>query len=262
MASLENIKNFITHNGVFHADEVFALAILKVFLGINPEVIRTRDNNIISEAKASGDLVVDVGGEFNGVNLFDHHQDSALKSSAGLIWELVENSANYPDISELISIIDDNDRGVAKAAKFSISWSISRFNRGPETADADFGEAVEFAVKMLSSMKIEEEKKAEAAKIVEEAEIVSPDVIILKKYNNQWRTVVNGENPKYSHIKRVVWFNEINNQWNVQVPGVSVDSFELNGDKLLPCESMVFVHANGFFAVSATLEIMKAYLKI
>ena len=50
----------ITHNGVFHADEVFAVALIKRYCrsAKNFSVLRTRDMSVISD----GDYVVDVGG--------------------------------------------------------------------------------------------------------------------------------------------------------------------------------------------------------
>ena len=71
------------HNGVFHADEVFGVALMET---IEPElqVIRTRDEAVIAEC----DLVADVGG-----GKYDHHQaDKVLREDGipycafGLLW--------------------------------------------------------------------------------------------------------------------------------------------------------------------------------
>jgi len=63
-----------THNGVFHSDDVFAVASLLVLLEATPAVstvIRTRDENLIRKA----DFAVDVGGVYApDKNRFDHHQ--------------------------------------------------------------------------------------------------------------------------------------------------------------------------------------------
>ena len=81
-----------THNGVFHADEALAVAMLmRVFPG--SEVIRTRDNNVLQTL----DLLCDVGAEFDANRMrFDHHQRgfatyfgdrrNTVLSSAGLIY--------------------------------------------------------------------------------------------------------------------------------------------------------------------------------
>ncbi|HTV22787.1 MAG TPA: MYG1 family protein, partial [Polyangiaceae bacterium] len=60
-----------THSGPFHADEVFACALRRVFLCQPVEVVRTRDLAVIAEV----DLAVDVGGEYEPARgRFDHHQ--------------------------------------------------------------------------------------------------------------------------------------------------------------------------------------------
>ena len=57
----ERSMKIITHSGNFHTDEVFACAVLSLLNDGNIEVIRSRD----SEVWATGDYVVDVGGEYN-----------------------------------------------------------------------------------------------------------------------------------------------------------------------------------------------------
>lgn len=88
-------NKLITHNGSFHADDIFATAVLGFMLearGEEYEVIRTRDEEIIK----TGDYVFDVGGIYDEEkNRFDHHQpEGAGKnkhglsySSLGLVWE-------------------------------------------------------------------------------------------------------------------------------------------------------------------------------
>ena len=79
-----------THSGTFHADDVFAYAILKAATAGQLELTRTRDGEIL----AAVDVVFDVGGIFDaGTRRYDHHMrdkplraDAAPYSSAGLIW--------------------------------------------------------------------------------------------------------------------------------------------------------------------------------
>jgi len=74
-----------THNGIFHSDEIIAIALLnKVFE--ETSIIRSRDPKELQEAN----ILVDVGGKFDGVKFFDHHQfkDGDKNwglSSAGLV---------------------------------------------------------------------------------------------------------------------------------------------------------------------------------
>ncbi|MDR3436379.1 MYG1 family protein [Telmatospirillum sp.] len=79
-----------THSGTFHADDVFAYAILKMATAGQLELIRTRDGGRLAEA----DVVFDVGGVFDpAARRYDHHMrdkplraDGAPYSSAGLVW--------------------------------------------------------------------------------------------------------------------------------------------------------------------------------
>lgn len=76
-----------THNGIFHADEIVACAILCLFhFTRSVQILRTRDPNMLLQC----DICVDVGGGH-----YDHHQagfhetrENGVKyASAGLIWK-------------------------------------------------------------------------------------------------------------------------------------------------------------------------------
>lgn len=114
-----------THDGAFHADEIFAAALLTVYLkekGKRFEITRTRDEDYIKTA----DYVFDVGGIYNAEkNLFDHHQPGGAGrrengieySSFGLIWKKIgtelcgsEKVAEMID-KKLVAPIDANDNG-------------------------------------------------------------------------------------------------------------------------------------------------------
>ena len=79
-----------THNGTFHADDVFAYTILRMAHNDAVQLVRSRDAATLSAA----DIVFDVGGLFDPANRrYDHHmRDLPLRpsgepfSSAGLVW--------------------------------------------------------------------------------------------------------------------------------------------------------------------------------
>jgi len=132
-----NKKKLITHNGSFHADDVFATAVLSLMLekrgparlhdgsgagGESFEIIRTRDPEIIK----NGDYVYDVGGIYDEEkNRFDHHQKGGAGcrengieySSFGLVWKkfgqkLIESEKGIKLIEEkLVAPIDASDNG-------------------------------------------------------------------------------------------------------------------------------------------------------
>lgn len=62
----------VTHDGIFHADDVLACFMLKLLPELKDAVIiRTRDENIIND----GDIVVDVGAVYDhSKHRYDHHQ--------------------------------------------------------------------------------------------------------------------------------------------------------------------------------------------
>ena len=122
---ITKIKKLITHNGSFHADDIFACAALCLMLkkkGEEFEIIRTRDEEIIK----NGDYVFDVGGIYDEkINRFDHHQREGAGarengipySSFGLVWkkfgEIIMESKQGAELIEerVVAPIDAFDNG-------------------------------------------------------------------------------------------------------------------------------------------------------
>jgi uncharacterized UPF0160 family protein len=144
-----------THSGKFHADDVWAVAVLdSVFPGC--ELVRTRDPARIDTA----DFAVDVGGIWDPQHgRFDHHQkgfagarqSGVIYASAGLVWKehgarcvalLAEAHADrtltakdaqdiaYAIDSDLVQYLDMADTGAARNApgSYGLSAVISGFN--------------------------------------------------------------------------------------------------------------------------------------
>ncbi len=120
-------KILVTHNGTFHADDLFACATISIFLenkGESFEIVRTRNKDVIE----TGDYVFDVGGVYDPEkNRFDHHQvggagkrDNGIEyASFGLVWkhlgmELCSNNIKtWKKIdSKLVAPIDAVDNGI------------------------------------------------------------------------------------------------------------------------------------------------------
>ncbi len=117
-------KTIVTHDGGFHADDVFACAALFLHLHGKAMVVRSRD----AETIAQGDIVFDVGGEYDEArNRFDHHQpggagarENGIPYAAfGLVWKKfgvsVAGSADIAALVDevLVQPIDAHDNGVA-----------------------------------------------------------------------------------------------------------------------------------------------------
>ena len=122
---LNKKKILVTHDGSFHADDVFACATLSILLESKKQkfkIIRTRDEEITKK----GDYVFDVGGIYDlEINRFDHHQKGGAGkhnngieySSFGLVWKKFgeeicgsKKSMEMVD-SKLVSPIDASDNG-------------------------------------------------------------------------------------------------------------------------------------------------------
>jgi len=118
-------KKLITHDGSFHADDIFSSAALSIMLEKENqpfEIIRTRDKEIIK----NGDYVFDIGGIYDEkLNKFDHHQPGGAGargneipySSFGLVWkkygEKICGSKKSAEIidNKLVAPIDADDNG-------------------------------------------------------------------------------------------------------------------------------------------------------
>jgi uncharacterized UPF0160 family protein len=202
-----NDKTIATHNGNFHADDVFSVAALSSIFP-NHKLIRTRDLALIEKA----DIVLDVGGEYDAeAGRFDHHQrggagerDNGIPySSFGLIWkkygvEICQGKQEVADSVDtgLVSVIDAIDCGHVEgvAQGISLSHTISMFNptwQEEGDFDASFNEAVEFAARVLARFIASADGGISAkdivAKAIDNAE--DPRVIVLEKYTPWKRTV-------------------------------------------------------------------------
>lgn len=160
-----------THGGKFHADDAWAVAVLKV-LYPDADLIRTREQARIDLA----DVAIDVGGAWDPASgRFDHHQkefDGARPSgvpyaSAGLVWreygarcvavlakrhtgeKLSDDTAQqiaHAIDADIVQYLDLSDVGVARNApgSYGLSAVVSGFNLGwLDEQRLGYGEEVE-----------------------------------------------------------------------------------------------------------------------
>ena len=265
-----------THNGNFHADDVFSIAALKsVFPSF--KLIRTRDLELIAKA----DLVIDVGGEYDAdAGRFDHHQRGGAGereneipySSFGLIWQKYgleicdgnQRVANAIDAG-LVSTIDADDCGYGERPEgISLSRTVSMFNptwQEESDFDAGFDEAVEFAARLLTRFIASASAGINAKSIVAEAieSAEDPRVIVLEKYIPWKKTVL-----KNSEEALYVLYPSQTGQWRIQTVPVEQASFDnrkplpkawagLSGEELKEATGLddaMFCH-NGLFIAGA-----------
>jgi uncharacterized UPF0160 family protein len=203
-----------THPGTFHADDVFAVAVLRLVHG-SVDVVRTRDE----DAQAQADARVDVGGRSDpATGDFDHHQKGGAGerpngiryASFGLVWRahgpaLAGDQAAADAIDErLVQGVDANDTGqtisrslVEDVRPMTVSGVVAAMNPSwdeqlsPEGEDARFEEAVALAVRILERELAGAAAFARARDLVREAigRAQDPRVIELDR-NMPWRDAV------------------------------------------------------------------------
>lgn len=235
----EQVKVIATHNGNFHADDVFAVAALKqIFPSVT--LIRTRDLDVITKA----DIVLDVGGIYDPeTDRFDHHQKGGAGarengipfSSFGLIWQKygVEICAGNQEVANsldknLVSVIDAIDCGHVEGVQtgISLSQTISMFNptwQEESSFDECFDEAVSYASRLLTRFIAAASGGINAKEIVANAieNADDPRVIVLEKYT-PWKTTV----LRLSQNALFVVYPSETGQWRIQTVPVELGSFE------------------------------------
>ncbi|WP_114325766.1 MYG1 family protein [Candidatus Colwellia aromaticivorans] len=228
-----------THNGNFHADDVFSIAALK---SIYPsfKLIRTRNLEVIGKA----DIVIDVGGEYDPeAGRFDHHQRGGAGerengipySSFGLIWQKYglqicqgnQDVANAVDAG-LVSTIDAIDCGHVEGVStgISLSQTISMFNptwQEESHFDRCFDEAVDFALRVLTRFIASADGGISAKEIVAKAidNAEDPRIIVLEKYT-PWKRTVHALSAEALYMI----YPSQTGQWRIQTVPVEPGSFE------------------------------------
>lgn len=263
--NFSRFHTIVTHDGIFHADEVAALELARM-AGFNAKTIRTRDKHILQTALADPNvLVLDCGGQYDPeMGNFDHHQDkNATTATAGLVWNFVKNQL-YPNnaiaqklVGEVINAIDAFDLGLENAANTlgndlsirgyrSVSQMVSGFNRVEWGADVQ-DEQFQKAQSIIENEIYAAVQRAKAEKIYECRKEISPNVALFFEFCPIWK-----EKNQYNFA--VMPYTTVG-QWQI----VSSDSVKyplpektvldnLVGDKL------IFRHQSGFMATFADFD--------
>lgn len=250
-----------THNGVFHADDVTAYAILLLCVrhvhGFpTVKLVRTRDQKVIEKA----DIVFDVGGQFDSGNRsFDHHQRGGAGvrangipyASAGLVWgefcdlllvramgceAPVDAEVSMKVDEQFIQPIDAADNGYQLADEskpirpLTLSALVSGMNPRwdePQT-DADFTSrfysAAALVEKSLEACILREISAQKAVEIVRRADVLN-GVMLLPQFCPWQETLLN--DPNFDDVKFVVYkqAGESTETWMVQCVPDKIGSF-------------------------------------
>lgn len=283
---MEDAVRVATHNGLFHGDDVVAIAILAMIFGNRMEVVRTRDPEILAQAE----ILVDVGGAYDGERYFDHHQSLrgiGGMAAAGLVWQRFGKDAIASHFSGAMSLLDDIsledvvdrvkenminnvdaiDIGGRRPAKgeYTFSHFISGFNTPGKAGDShDFANAVEAAMGAIGRMIFTSVEQIRAERpVVEAIKGLSPDdnILILNAYALGAMNVVQKANDARAvKLQRIV-YPDVSGSWRVQkvegmsdMPSTWWGKRDQELDVVTGIEGGVFVHANGFIGGNKTRE--------
>jgi len=278
---MKEIKRLISHDGTFHADDIFATAILKtIFTDIN--VVRTRDLHDVTES----DIVYDVGLEYDGLTRFDHHQNDETLirengipySSFGLIWrkfgldyikkfdyadeadtETLEKVHQKVDES-IVQPIDADDNGFftyfpSEYPTYSLSQVIANYNLDDASSDNQtfrFFKAVSLAKSIMAKQLLRDFNKVKDTIIVHQfiENQDGSDVLELPKYYN-WMDAVKGTDIKYVIFKASDGFRvrSVEAKYNFDSNEV-----ELN-------DNIIFCHKSGFLAGTKTIQSAREFIE-
>lgn len=248
-----------THSGGFHADDVFAAAILDLTLGLGAgfTLVRTRDPKVIEQA----DIVFDVGGVFAPESLrFDHHQRGYAEkrpngvpfSSFGLLWRQFGTNACHAVLGaeitipearkvaevvdvELVQGVDVMDCGAQEFLPrggsvriMSLSAMIGGFNPGWQEVAQDFDsafiEAVAVARRVLTNIIKSSHGVIAAENKVLEAK--AEGSVLILEYFYPWQLALFKR--KDADSLRYVVFPNVTGGWRVQAVSTVPHSFSMH----------------------------------
>lgn len=235
-----------THDGVFHADEVFACALLRMaHKDQTVTFIRTRDPQKLEGC----DYRVDVGGiHCPETGDFDHHQEAALPSSFGLVYEAVILMCPLNDMSEPfftsfvkgVDVMDCDPTSVVinnPDVRF-LSQIISGFNRvGNDEQESQFLFVVKIAEEILKNEFKSAQDKGQAEIEYFEREILQNGVAVFPNFSPIWKD-------KGDHQFAVMPYSKPG-QWQI----VAADTTIAALPETVSCsDGFIFRHPSGFMA--------------
>jgi len=234
------MMRIITHNGQFHADEIFACALLLEHISDEMPIERTRVIDAV-EYTNTETFIVDVGQVYDTYMInFDHHQDETLEASNMLVLFYLRDAGYisdrlcemYLDKMREISMIDRN--GYEDMTGFQVNSLIKSFNSLPNGFDL----AIQTARGYVRAQAINELLEEESREAFDNSEAVAFGARICDKFPLFWKS--------YDECLFLAAPTQDGN-WAVH----TINAKEL---PLTPVGNELFFHAGKFIAVYATKE--------
>jgi uncharacterized UPF0160 family protein len=241
-------KKVITHSGVFHADEITAITLLRLTEAISYGTPIERVREVSSEdLQDKNVLVLDVGRQFDGESNFDHHQDPNLPASNVLVLEAFVDDEKLMSVlkSQFFNAVSDIDRGIEKAKPASYSQIISNFNM----VNDGWAKALQYAedtlgvVWLVASESVRLEEKWDGLRVVNNFKLQED-----KEFIPNWKELAKKEG-----IRGLICPNS-REGWQVVVPDSDVETIPEK-------ETQTFRHNSGFMAVYPSRELCLEHVK-
>lgn len=260
----EELKTGFTHGGAFHADDVFATALLVL---INPDIRVTRGFKATEDFAG---IVYDIGG-----GKYDHHQkDSRVRENGvpyaafGLLWErfgtmlISDEDAREFDRSFVQPIDKADNTGEANILSIIISDKKPTWQEPARRMDDAFWEAVHMAKEMLEGRFRQIRADREAYDAVRKKAAQCSGQILCLEQVMPWKDAVRDFDILY------VIYPAMRGGFNIQAVPDSKDERKLRlpfpeewrgADKerlgeLTGIDSLEFCHNSGFLCAAGTLE--------
>jgi len=282
-----NKIKIVAHDGVFHADDIFAVATLLVYLeGKDVEIIRSRDAVVVE----TGDFVVDVGLVYDpSINRFDHHQiggaglreNGVPYASFGLVWkQFGEQICGSKEVFEKIDVtlvqpIDATDCGVKFIETkieglypYDIGLFFNTFNKGFKEKNVDntkiFIEVVGLAKTVLNREISKLQDLLSVRDIVKKTyeDSVDKRVIVFDQFYPAGEFLATHKEPLYTIFPNEdgLWVikavqdnsNDFVNRKDLPASWAGKNNEELEKETGIP--GSVFCHTGRFIAVAKTKE--------
>ena len=266
--NFSNLKTVYTHGGIFHADETFACALLRV---LNPSLTIERVFKA-PETISKNEIVIDIGG-----GRYDHHQlegvpcrpDGGKRATVGLVWDEVKDllfqtqeAQERFETSFIIPVEIQDNGGEVNPLSLMIGAMNPTWDEAPEKGGEYFEEAVYFFEALIKREQKRETSVLKGQNIVlsalERAEKEKNKIVVLEQFAPWQELIVPTE-------AQFVVFPSNRGGWNVQTVPTELGGRE--SKKLLPAqeemEGCTFRHSAGFIASFETREeAIKAAEKI